>query len=336
MIRKITATLRRLLPAQIFSYARSFYWICRRIVLTIPTWLRYGRPDMSLFFGVTPGDELLCTAVHRELNKRDIHRVWMFSNYPEIYRGNPDAVIIKKIDPWMMDYAKLTSKYIHLGYSATPVTDEWGDSPHRHLIAEMCHRLGMQGRVVLRPYLELTENEKQEGAWAAGKLVIQSSGLAARMPMQNKNWYPERYQQVIDALRGGHEFIQIGSTSDPLLEGVTDLRGKTSIRSSAAILFNARLNIGHVGFLMHLARAMECPSVIIYGGREAPWLSGYSCNYNIYTKLPCSPCWLWNRCDFNHECMRKIEASHVIGQIKIALATPRMIGTVLPSDETEL
>ena len=141
--------------------------------------------------------------------------------------------------------------------------------------------------------------------------------------MQNKNWYTERYEEVIDALRNRYEFIQLGSTGDPLLKGTTDWRGRTNIRATAAILSHARLYIGHVGFLMHLARAVECPSVIIYGGREAPRQSGYYCNFNLYTKLPCSPCWLWNRCDFDRECMRRIQASHVIEQIEKALAAPR-------------
>ena len=73
-------------------------------------------------------------------------------------------------------------------------------------------------------------------------------------------------------------FIQIGSTADPPLQRVRDLRGATGIREAAAILYHARLYVGTVGFLMHLARAVECPSVIVFGGREAPWQSGYVCN----------------------------------------------------------
>ena len=94
--------------------------------------------------------------------------------------------------------------------------------------------------------------------------------MSARHPAQNKQWYPERFQAVVDALQKEAEFIQLGSDEDPPLANVTDLRGATTIRQSAAILYQARLHLGHEGFLMHLARAVECPSVIVFGGRVAP------------------------------------------------------------------
>ena len=60
-------------------------------------------------------------------------------------------------------------------------------------------------------------------------------------------------------LQGEVDFIQLGSATDPALQHVNDLRGATSIREAAAILNHARLYVGTVGFLMHLARAVECP-----------------------------------------------------------------------------
>jgi ADP-heptose:LPS heptosyltransferase len=175
----------------------------------------------------------------------------------------------------------------------------------------------------LRPYLNLTSKEKSEGAWAKDRIVIQSSGMAGRFPMRNKQWFPERFQAVVDQLRNDFEFVQLGSTSDPALENVTDLRGKTTIRQTAGILHNARLYIGIAGFPMHLARAVECPGVIVYGGREAPWQTGYSCNINLYTALSCSPCWRWNTCDIGHKCMTDISADHVVQAAKELVERPR-------------
>jgi ADP-heptose:LPS heptosyltransferase len=74
---------------------------------------------------------------------------------------------------------------------------------------------------------------------------------------------------------------------------------------------------------MHLARAVECPSVIIFGGREAPWQSGYTCNTNLYTAEPCAPCWLWNKCDYNRICMDKITAADVILAVDKTASQPR-------------
>jgi ADP-heptose:LPS heptosyltransferase len=89
------------------------------------------------------------------------------------------------------------------------------------------------------------------------------------------------------------------------------------------VLANCRLFVGNVGFLMHLARAVECPSVIIFGGREAPWQSGYSCNANLYSPESCAPCWLWNRCDYDRICMNRITAANAVQAVEQLLATPR-------------
>jgi len=70
---------------------------------------------------------------------------------------------------------------------------------------------------------------------------------------------------------------------------------------------------------MHLARAVDCRGVIVYGGRENPSVSGYECNENLMGKTPCSPCWQRNRCDYDRECMRIISASQVIDAVLLQL-----------------
>ena len=126
---------------------------------------------------------------------------------------------------------------------------------------------------------------------------------------------PERFQAVVNIFRGEFDFIQVGSTLDPRLAHVQDVRG-AAIRETAAILHHSRIFVGNAGFLMHLARAVECLSVIIYGGREAPWLTGYKCNANLYTALPCAPCWRWNTCDIDRKCMKEVTVDDVVSQIR--------------------
>jgi len=179
----------------------------------------------------------------------------------------------------------------------------------------MCHSAGISGAVSLRPYLTLLKEEKEQGKLGNRQIVIQTSGLGARYPMRNKEWLPERFQEVVDSLYLDYTFVQIGSVNDPPLRGVIDMRGKTSIREAAAIMSQSMVFVGLVGGLMHLARAVDCSGVIIYGGREHPDQSGYICNQNLYSELPCSPCWRWQTCDYNRECMRKIEVNSVLEAI---------------------
>jgi ADP-heptose:LPS heptosyltransferase len=147
---------------------------------------------------------------------------------------------------------------------------------------------------------------------AENQIVMQSSGRAAAHFMQNKEWYPQRFQEVCEALRENRTIVQIGSKDDPPLLGALDLRGKTSLRESAAILANSLIFVGQVGFLMHLARAVDCRGVIVYGGRERPWQTGYVSNANLIGDTACSPCWLRNRCDYEHACMNMISVEQVL------------------------
>jgi hypothetical protein len=290
-------------------------------------------PRRILYFGFSPGDDLLCTAALRELRKRSQSGAIMISNHPTLFLGNDDPAEVLPL--WRRYYPDRSTAAIGRRFAriwgcqferleyAPLVGDDRSRPPTRHIIAELCARVGMTGAVSLRPYFTLTNDEKSTAAWAEGSIVIQSSGMGAHHPIRNKQWHEERFQAVVDELHQDFAFIQLGSAGDLLLGHVNDLRGATSIRESAAILHHARLYIGTVGFLMHLARAVECPSVIVFGGREAPWQSGYVCNLNLHTPMPCAPCWRWSGCDFDRRCMSEISVSDVTRAIRDMMAKSR-------------
>ena len=296
--------------------------------------LRHGCPERILHFGIAPGDDLLCTIVARELARRGEKKIWMMSKNAELFQNNTDVEKVVPVDYRFRDYAWVRGKkWQQLEYARMDLKRDMSVPPARHILAELCGRAEISGRVALRPYFFLTDAERASAGWAKGMIAIQSSGLGGQMMMRNKQWFPDRFQEVVGALKNDFKFVQLGSVHDPLLMNVEDRRGKTSIRESAAILANSEMFLGNVGFLMHLARAVDCPSVVIFGGREAPWQSGYPCNENLYTAEPCAPCWLWNKCDFNRVCMEKISAAAVVDAIRKLAARPRRPLTV---DEVEI
>lgn len=290
-------------------------------------------PRLVLFFGFAPGDDLLCTVVLRELRKRGKHGMMMVSNHAELFKGNSDPEYIRPLWSRYFSYdstaaicqrfARIWGSHVVQPEYAPPMGHDRQRPPSRHVIVEMCAKAGITGSVLVRPYITLSEAERSSAEWTKGHIIIQTSGKGARQPAQNKNWYPERFQEVVDALCSDVEFTQMGSSDDPPLRGVRDLRGATTIREAAAILSHARLYVGHEGFLMHLARATECPSVIIFGGRSTPEQLGYTCNSNLYSPVPCSPCWRANTCDFNRQCMQAISVADVVTAIREMLARPR-------------
>ncbi|MEI9898288.1 MAG: glycosyltransferase family 9 protein [Chthoniobacter sp.] len=235
------------------------------------------------------------------------------TQYPGLFRGSPDLdAVIDCPRPRLGRWLREGLPFVRLGYAHyDPATDQ--DEPlTQHVLIKICRVAGISGPIALRPYLFLTSEEVAAGRLAENQMVIQTSALAAAHAIRNKEWFPDRFQAVCDYWRARHTVIQIGSLQDPPLAGAKDLRGQTSLRQSAAILANASVFIGLEGFLMHLARAVECRSVIIYGGRLRPWQIGYSANVNLIGDPPCSPCWLRNRCDYDHVCMRVISPEAVI------------------------
>jgi len=80
---------------------------------------------------------------------------------------------------------------------------------------------------------------------------------------------------------------------------------------------------------MHMARAVECRSVIVYGGREHPSQSGYSANINLHWEGSCSPCWEENACDFARVCMQSITPEAVVAA---ARSQTELFGQPLPVD----
>lgn len=320
------AALQRALPAPLFVQAIASWRRGRDALDCIGAFgarvllAAAGRrlPDRLLFFGLLPGNDLLCTAVLRELRKRGSENVWMISDHPELFEEMHDASNVVPITSRYARFAKWWPREVELLQYVQFDEDDEMIPPRHHFIAELCRFVGIRGAVTLRPYFVLTESEKRHWISTKDCIAIQSSGMGGKLPIRNKEWFPDRFQTVVNNLHKQYEFIQLGSAIDPPLQHVKDLRGRTSIRDAAAVLHHARFYIGNAGFLMHLARAVECPSVIVYGGREAPWQSGYACNVNLSSTPPCAPCWRFSKCDFEHKCMTEITADDVVqGALKL-------------------
>jgi len=285
---------------------------------------RLGSPRRVYHGGGGIGDDLLCTTVFRELKKRGEPRIVVRSGYRSLFQNNPDVdVVIRKKIPVIAPLAIHGLNLLQLTYYV-PLTE--------HVLASMCRTAGVSGEVALRPYFFLRPDEVTAGRLFERQIVIQSAGLGSTRPMKNKEWYPERFQEVANRLQGKASLIQLGSLLDPPLKGVLDLRGN-SFRETAAILSNSLVFIGLEGFFMHLARAVECRSVIVYGGRVKPLLLGYIANKNLVGATPCSPCWEENKCDYDRECMKIISVEAVVNA---AIEQIERHGSVLETEMANL
>lgn len=275
--------------------------------------LRHGVPSRYFQGAGRIGDDLMCSTVFRELRKRSRRSLAMVTRNPELFERNPDVEkVIRQTDGRLNRWGRAGLPLRTLAHSTYDAARDMDLPPDEHILIRMCRLAGIGGPVELRPYIFLTAEELAAGKLAENQVAIQSSGLAAPVVMKNREWYPERFQELCAQLRSDVRVVQVGAASDMKLEGAIDLRGKTSLRQTAAILANSLVFIGLVGFVMHLARAVDCRSVIIYGGREKPAITGYVANKNLYGQVRCAPCGLRNPCEFNRKCMDMITVDQVI------------------------
>jgi hypothetical protein len=270
--------------------------------------LRHGRPARVLLFGPRSlGDDLLCTAVLREARRRGLAFAVM-TNRPEFFHHSTNpARVIPINDYYAIALRRLGSDVIQPYYvTRDPVRPERDLLPPRHIIVEMCRLAGLQGEIAVRPYLTLTPEERSRGALVPRQVAIHSTCLTASLPYPTKEWGVARLAAVARELAHDFKLVQLGTAADPALPVDADLRGRTSLREAAAILAASEVFVGLEGFLVHLARAVDCPSVVVLGGRARPETFGYACNVNLYRAVDCSPCGLREGCPFELKCLAEI------------------------------
>lgn len=115
-----------------------------------------------------------------------------------------------------------------------------------------------------------------------------------------KWWDHRRYQRVVDALHGKVQFVQVGAWGNhhPALNGVIDLRGKTSVRDLVHLVHHADGVLCGVTSLMHLAAAVPArnpnrAAIVVAGNREPKSWEAYPDHFYLTagTDLKCGNCW---------------------------------------------
>jgi ADP-heptose:LPS heptosyltransferase len=125
---------------------------------------------------------------------------------------------------------------------------------------------------------------------------------------------------LFPVLLGGPDETGIASDVMRELGGIEalNLAGKTSLRDLIAILPECAAAFGPDSGPMHIAAAVGCPIVSLWGAtspkRSAPW--GFD-DLAISGDIPCHPCYLRN-CPVGRECMHRIAPETVLEALRRA------------------
>lgn len=278
--------------------------------------ITHGKPNKLFAFGGGLGDHLMVTSVFKEYQKRKQGQLWMMSDFPDIFENNTDVDRIVP-DNWRVE--KYCQKF---GVSRQLLSyGNWIDDPDRieppkkHILAEILERAGISGQVELRPYYPAVQSVSPEEHSESDIICIQGTNTASSTPMLNKQWSEDRFAEIGSVLGQEYRMVQLGLSGESDIPAAEDFRGKLNILETAEMLAKSRFFIGQVGFLMHLARAVGTRSIIIYGGREKAWQSGYPCNENLETNPECSPCWRNSGCEYNRKCLSDVTVQDLLDAV---------------------
>ena len=277
--------------------------------------IKSGIPCHAFHFGGGLGDHLLCTILFHELAKRGVENCWMLSHYPELFKYNPYNLKIVPDDWKTLKFLEKINRPSTLLYYGKWIGNiDKISPPKNHIIVEILQKAKINGEVTLRPYW-YQEIDHSVNNQLGEYICVQSTNNFSSTEVKNKRWSEYKMQEVVDELSKRYCIVQIGMPEETKLKNTIDKRA-SSTSQSASLLANCNFFLGQEGFPMHLARAVETRSVIIYGGRLKAWQSGYPCNENIETNPDCSPCWQNNHCDYDRKCLKEISVNDVLEAIE--------------------
>jgi|TARA_R110001583_G_scaffold5598_25_gene30186 ADP-heptose:LPS heptosyltransferase len=174
----------------------------------------------------------------------------------------------------------------------------------KHIVEQICEFYGIVPSSI-KPEIYFSEKENQKIDFILNRYQLEKGKFLVIEPQSNNEYtankkYPlEKWQHVVENIsKLGMKIVQVGKkTSDQNLKNVINLTGLTTFREASLIISHCKLFISSEGGLMHSARAVETPSVIVYTGFIHPVMTGYPENKNIWIGKNHGPCGMKIKCD---------------------------------------
>ncbi len=185
------------------------------------------------------------------------------------------------------------------------------------------------------PEMFIQSEASQPGEDALGVISTNVQPIVLLHPAarySNKTWPLERFAEVADWLsEQGIRVVLIGGQQDMLLgqqilnrttHKPENLMGKTSLSQLVAVMKQSKLLIGNDGGPMHMAAAVGCPVVGLFGPTDpAVWGPRGSKIKVIYKGIDCEKCFYTECLRGEESCMRQISVEEVCQAALSLLAT---------------
>src|ERR1044071_5729627 len=224
---------------------------------------------------------------------------------------------------------------------------EWRGHRHEvfyylHLVAEL--ERGLYGTSTVETQEPHTQLRVTDARVREAEALLRESGARPGRPLvvlcpgstnsRAKRWPAERFAAVADLLmeRTGTEIVLVGAAEElEISEEVARhmsarpvvLTGRTDLALTAAVLKASDLLVTNDTGPAHVAAAVGCPVVVIFGPTNPETTRPFSQLAEVVRKPPvCAPCMLRD-CPIDHRCMTAITAEEVFERAAHALEARR-------------
>ena len=305
MLRTLSNKVRNRYQWHVGGWAsRQSAWLARKVRHPWPFVAPWRRSSLPVARVGGIGDILMTTPALREVKRRNpACRITYYAGFPDVLRG--------------LEYIDEVRPFGERPPQAMVFLEGRGPF-RRHLAHVFADQLGVEIPDV-RPDCKVdpaaVDRWKLHWGDRTGPVVIVNRRCNTATP--NKDWQDESWVEAIHSLCGSGAIVaEIGlpaADANPIrCPGYEDYRGRTTLADLPAMIAAADLHVGPSSAPHHMAAAFGKPTVVIYGGFEDPAGTAYDGNVNLFTRLPCSPCWLWTPCPYDRECLRRIKPNDVV------------------------
>ena len=157
-------------------------------------------------------------------------------------------------------------------------------------------------------------------------VIAPGGGTNPGMDLPEKRWLADRFAALADRLHAelGATIVLLGGLADRELcrqvqlamqAPAVDLSGSAPLAERGALLQRSRLYVGNDSGPTHLAVAVDCPVVALFGPTSPELYGPYNARARVVRReLPCSPCFVHGHfppCPNNHLCMRDLSVDTV-------------------------
>lgn len=230
------------------------------------------------------------------------------SDWSEVFENNIYVSKVKEKNHFIINRSMAKISYVE-----RELNDRFIFKRNKHVVEIICEHFGVRAKNI-EPEMFFSP---QELDWFNGYRESLPSKYIVVEPhskddfTQNRAWDFEKWQKVVDELSQHISIVQLGSHDSKPLSNVISIFD-VSFRQAGLILSEASLFMGTIGGLMHLAKAVKIPGLILHSGYEPMYMASYPSNVNLFVKVECSPCGLSTLCKYNVKCINQVDSRLVV------------------------